>query len=62
MEQEKDKNSGGWSLGLCMALGVMLGICVFAPSDNTWTGAGLGLLGGYVFYVVSKGRGGKQGD
>ena len=62
MEQEKDKRGGGWSLGLCMAVGVMLGTTFGASVGNTGMGAGLGLLGGYVFYALAKRKDGKDDE
>ena len=54
MEQENEKKSGGRSLGLWMAVGVMLGTAFGAATDNTGTGAGIGLLAGYMIYILTE--------
>ena len=37
-----------------MAVGLMLGVTLGAPSDNIGIGAGLGLLAGVIFYYIRR--------
>ena len=59
MEQENDRKSGGSSLGLWMAVGVMLGTAFGTATDNTGTGIGIGLLAGYMIYILTERKDGK---
>ena len=59
MEQENDRKSGGSSLGLWMAVGVMLGTAFGTATDNTGTGIGIGLLAGYMIYILTERKNGK---
>ena len=54
MEQENEKKGGGSSLGLWMAVGVMLGTAFGAATDNTGTGIGIGLLAGYMLHILTE--------
>ena len=54
MEQGNNNTGGDDSLGVSMAVGLMLGVTLGAPSDNTGIGAGLGLLAGVIFYYIRR--------
>ena len=62
MEQENEKKGGGASLGLWMAGGVMLGTAFGTATDNTGTGIGIGLLAGYMIYILTERKDDKGKD